>query len=223
MRKTTDALALDRLGGWDSLDPSEQQTVIQNSIAVLKARQAEGQSVYEIGRHLITLREILYPRKMWTEFLRFTFRMSVATGFRYIKYTKTMDKKLSPPIIDVVIEMGYSIPLKALEASRPPKTEDKDQIVRYLDRLSARPARTTSIEVTPDFALKNLLNEVILTVNKLPPNGRTRQAFLTRFIGMVLAQHGYSQETTFSPVEFPDEFRVFRGRPRLTDRSTEVA
>ena len=222
MRRTNETLALEKIGGWETLDASEQQTVRERTLRVLKNRQNEEKSVYEIGRDLIELRQILHPKKMWTEFLRSKFHMSVATSFRYIKYTRTMERKLSPPIIDMVLEMGYSIPLKALEASRPPKTEDRDQIVRYLDRLSARPARVASIEVTPDFALKNLLNEVILTTNKLPENGRTRQAFIVRFIGMTLAQFGY-QETTFKPIEIPDEFRVFRGRPRLSDRSSDVA
>lgn len=227
MRRTIDVLALESLDGWNDLNKSEQETIKTETEAVILARQAEQQSSLEVGKRLTRIREILEPRRgMWKEYLQSSFKMSVATAYRYIKNYEVSERKLPKPILNMAIQMGYTIPIRALENSRPPKTTDRAGIIRFLDRISTRPVRVQTIELTPDEALKHLLNEVILTVDKLPKNGRTRSSVLQRFVGMVLTQYGYEQETSFTPIEIPDFLRVFRGRPtleRLNSPKQEVA
>jgi hypothetical protein len=217
VRKSTELVSLESLTGWDTLEKNEQSSVTKSTESAKLNRASMRQSRLAFGADLIAVREVLMPKGMWTGYCRSIFHMSVATAFRYTKHYEVISKKIEQPLIDFAIEAGYEIPLKALEASRPPKTEDPDEMVRFLERINAsEKKKVVVIEYDPNDVLKDVLHDSELGYGRLPQDKRTRNNFIHNYIGMLMTLFGIGHEQSFKPVAIPDHFRVVKGRPRLS-------
>lgn len=213
--KSAQSIALEKIDGWDTLEQREVEIVVNATQLAREARRQERQSKMQFGKQLQIVREILEPRRLWMAYLKAAFHMSAATGYRYIKYYEVTEQKLPKQVLTVALNMGYDIPISVLETTRPPKTDDHETIVRYLERVTLIRPRATSIERSTDDIVKEWLHAVVLGWPKLPPNPRTRANVIRNYIGMLMTQFGIGNEQTFAPVAIPDNFRVIRGRPRL--------
>lgn len=210
---TPDLAELESLEGWAQLDIDEQHTVVSQAEALAKALHQEGQSKLSIGSHLMAIRGVLQPKRMWTSFLRQKFHMSVATAFRYIAEHETVSKALPANVMSIAMSRGYKIKPQAIAKNPPPKTTDTKQIVHYLDKL-VRPEKSKVVVVEAldtDLALKECLNFCKTRFSKVP-SGRARTNFTRALIGMLLTTFGMSEQT-LAPVGVPDFFKAKRGRP----------
>ena len=219
-KKVVTQTELTFIEGWENLSAEEQGTVRDETQAARTALISEGQSRLTVGEHLIAIRDILEPKKMWTSYLRTTFHMSVATAFRYIKYFEVNAKRLPKPVFAVALEMGYSLPAKAIESTNPPKTDDREKIMQYLDRINKPAPKSQPAESNPDELMKSCIHFVGLQFSKLPKNSRIRGNFARNLIGMEMTVFGMGNEQSFAPVGIPENFRVVRGRPRKIPASS---
>lgn len=217
MPKNSTSVALEKIEGWDLLEQAELETVLTNDAIAVEARQGELQNKLKFGKALIEIKAVLEPKRgLWMAYLKHRFHMSIPTAYRYIERVEKAEAKLPKPVVNLAIKLGYDINPKNIENTRPPQTNDHQEIIRYLDRVTLiRPPKPSSTEQSPDEFLKNGLNCVILGWDKLPQNPRSRANTLRTYIGMLMTQFGISNPTTFDPVAIPDHLRVFRGRPRL--------
>lgn len=215
MPKST-SVALDKIEGWDLLEQNEIETVLTNDAIAVEARQSELENKLKFGKALLEIREVLEPKRgLWMAYLKHRFHMSIPTAYRYIDRVEKTEAKLPKPVVNLAIKLGYDINPKAIENTRPPQSNDQEEIKRYLDRVTTIRPKATSIEPpSSDTLIKEWLNCVILGWNKLPQNPRTRANVLRNYIGMLMTQFGISNPTSFEPVAIPDHVRVYRGRPR---------
>lgn len=210
------SVALEKIEGWDLLEQSEIETVLTNDAIAVEARQGELENKMKFGRALREIREVLEPKRgLWMAYLKHRFHMSIPTAYRYIDRADKVDEKLHPQIIKAAIKLGYDINPKAIEHTRPPLPNDHSEIVRYLDRVTTLRPKSISIERTTDDIVKNWLHCVELGWDKLPQNSRSRANALRNYIGMLMTRFGISNPTTFEPIAIPEEYRVYRGRPRM--------
>ena len=210
---TPDLAELQTLEGWDQLDPDERETIVTQADALAKALHQEGQSKLSIGSHLVAIRGILQPKKMWTGFLRKSFHMSVATAFRYISEHETVSKALPSNIMNIAMSRGYKIKPQAIAKNPPPKTTDTKEIVHYLDKLVRIPkSKVVVVEaLDTDLMLKECLNFCKTRFARVP-SGRAKTNFTRALIGMLLTSFGMSEQT-LAPVAVPAFFAAKRGRP----------
>lgn len=214
VKKTSENAALESLNGWDTLEQTQQLTISQHTESGKKHLSDTRRSRLAFGADLAAVRPILMEKEMWTDYCRSIFHMSVATAFRYVKYYETTSKKLPQPLIDFAIQTGYEIPLKAVESSRPPKTEDPDEMTKYLERINVKEKKIIVIEHNPDSVLKDLLHEAELAYNRLPKHSRTRSNFINNLFGMLMTVFGIGHKQTFEPAAIPEHFKIVRGRPK---------
>lgn len=216
MAKNSQSVALERIEGWDLLEQSEIQIVLTNDAIAVETRQGELENKLRFGRALREIREVLEPKRgLWMAYLKHRFHMSIPTAYRYIDRADKVDRKLSLPIVKTAIRLGYDINPRAIENTRPPQTNDHDDIVRYLDRVTTIRPRSVSIERSTDDIVKGWLHCVELGWEKLPQHSRSRANALRSYIGMLMTRFGISNPTTFDPIAIPEEYRVYRGRPRI--------
>lgn len=211
------SVALEKIEGWDLLEQAEINTVLKNDAIAVEARKGELENKMAFGRALTEIRQVLEPKRgLWMAYLKHRFHMSIPTAYRYIERVEKAEAKLPKPVMNMAIKLGYDINPKAIENTRPPQTNDHEEIKRYLDRVTfIRPKSAVATEKSTDDVLKEWLNCVILGWNKLPANPRSRANTLRTFQGMLLTQFGISNPMTIEPVAIPDHLRVYRGRPSL--------
>lgn len=224
--KTNESPRLDDLKGWSKLEHREQQVVRNETKAVAEALDNEKESKLEAGKHLIELRKILQPHGMFLAHIAANFRyddrpMGRATAYRYMDYYTETSKKLSKPVLEIVMRRGYRPEqMKLLEDNPPPKTSDPVVIRKHLDKLERRPREVKEVPESshhsPDTYLKEVINFAANRYDRLPRNARTRTAWVTSLIGMLLTRFGWGTAQTFEPMAIPDKFKSApRGRPKL--------
>lgn len=214
MSHSPDVSLLENLPGWGELKENARDEVKNETIAAYEDRKTERESRLSLGKRLSHVRSILEPVGGWVSWCHDVFNMSVATAYRYIKNFQIVSNKVPKPVLTVALQLGYELPAKKIESSRPPKSQNQQEIVRYLERInSSTKSKVVVIEHNPDDVLKVLLNEFILGFNKLPKIPRTRTTAFTRLVGMMMTQTGFTKPMSFEPVAIPDRMRVHRGRP----------
>lgn len=205
------------LKGWSKLEHHEQQVVREETKAVTEARRNEDESRLEVGKHLIELRKILEPHGMFLAHIKSSFGFSRATAYRYMDEYTDASKKLSKPVLEIVMRRGYRPEqMKLLQDNPPPKTSDPVVIRKHLDKIERMPreVKPEPIHHSADTYLKECLNFVSNRYDKLPRNSRTRTAWVVSLIGMLMTKFGWGSGQTFEPMAIPDMLKTFRGRPK---------
>lgn len=206
--------ALPALDGWDSLEKEEQDVVTAETSALDKALRDEGNARIAVGEHLYNIREVLEPKRVWNKFLLSITRFSRATAYRYISVYTAAKNLLPEPVMQAAMLRGMNrIDLDAVRELPPPRSSNVTVINEYLNELSNRPSAPREETYDPNLLKRECLNFVKLRYDRIPAVGRSRSAWLTSLIGMMLTQHGITQPTTITPVPIPESFKVARGRP----------
>jgi hypothetical protein len=205
---------------WLKLEAKEQRVVLVETQALTEALVTYGMSRLAVGEHLNNLQAVLAPKKMFGKFLKTQCRFSVATAHRYIdSYLKTKDR-IPEAILRTAIARGYDvIDAKVVDKLPPPKTEDREKIVTYLEKVESARKEARQITAIPDYDSEVMKKEVInfigLRYDRLPANPRLRQKWASEVIGMMLFRFKM-KSSEFDPIEIPVGFQVVRGRPRVT-------
>lgn len=203
--------------GWAKLNPEEQKKVKQEATLVIEARKLEGKSKAAQGQHLLSLKVILEPKRLFTAFVLHNFHMSKATAYRYMEIFEIAEKVLPAPILEAAIERGTPIRKNLIAENPPPKTTDPVVISQYLSKLEELPQRNpkAALETDPEQLMKECVNFVGTRYSRLEGTPRQKQKWVSNLIGMLLTKFGVETNIKFSPVDIPNNFTVQRGRPAL--------
>lgn len=203
--------------GWAKLNPEEQKAVKQEADAVFEARKLEGKSKAAMGQHLLNLRVILEPKRIFVSFIKYNFHMSRATAYRYMDLYETGGKLLPAPILEAAITRGTAIRKELIADNPPPKTDDPMQITAYLKKLEELPQRkpVAALETDPEQLMKECVNFVGTRYSRLEGTSRSKQKWVGNLIGMLLTKFEIHTATKFAPQEIPSAFTVQRGRPAI--------
>lgn len=218
------------LSWWKKLSAQEQTAVIGESQQLGSSLLQFGQARLAVGQHLEKIQAILEPHNVFQKFLK-TFRFSPRTAYRYISGFKNASSMLPAPIVKAAMARGVPIvgdtdakPLgvytEVVKTLPPPQAPTEQQANQYLDALEKmrRETRTTNVLELPvgdpNTLLKETLRFAALRYKRLPHNKRTREAWASRLVGMLLAEFGLVGQHTFSSIPVPVEFQVQRGRPK---------
>jgi len=214
VRKGTEVVSLDDLFGWEQLQQDEQATIRKETEAARSSLKQESASRLEAGEHLANIRKAAKLDKMWLQICRTQLGISVASAYRYINKFQKTAKKLPRPFMAVAKERGYNISLSAVELNPPPQTDDKREMVKYLETVSVPSGgkRVVSIESNPVALEKRAFHEFDLAWQRI--HGRANPGFLNRHIGMLLTLAGIGHKQSFEPQAIPEGFFIRPGRPK---------
>jgi hypothetical protein len=209
--------SLETLDGWDQLNKEEMELVRSKSQSLSEALYIERKSRVATGKILIELRAILEPKGMWRTFLDTGYRMSRSTAYNYINDYNILAESLPAEFVEIVIQRGYNLRREVLKRMPPPKTEDPEKIIHYLEAVQKKEPKATPVVVVndpPDEILKDCVHYVGKRWKKLPKRGHIRERFKTDFMNMCLWVFGATSAERFHPIEVPPHLTVYRGRPR---------
>lgn len=209
---------LNALTDWEELTATEQTTVKQETAALDKALLAAGNARLAIGQHLYRIREILEPRRMFTQYIvAHSHLRSKATAYRYIDIYTAAKTILPAPVLRIALLRGNDrLNVKLMEATPAPKTTNMVKINEYLDAMEKPGPRLVESDNTPNQLQKECYNYVHLRFQRLPNNGKTRANWLHSLAGMLLAELGVGNAVSIEPIAIPEDYRVTRGRPKKT-------
>ena len=206
---------------WGVLTASEQRRVLIETQALTEEMVKYGMSRLAIGERLLNIRDVLEPKRKFVNFLNTQCRFSRATAYRYINTYLSVKDRVPELVLRTAIARGFDITNAALvEKMPPPTTHDRTKIVKYLEKVEEyrREERSTAAdpEYDPDTLMRETLNFVSMRFSRLALSAKQREEWLEQLIGMILSDLGVQEEQSFAPVPVPEEFRVIRGRPRIT-------
>lgn len=213
------AADLRTISGWEQLKAADENTVLVRTEATANALKSEGQSRLEAGKNLLEVREILLPLKIWVSYLRTAFHMSERTGYRYIQEYEDTAKTFqsAPKVLDIAMARGYKAVARPelVRRNPPPKTEDMQKIVQYLDTLEESPPEPRSNGNGDSFSLEDRLKICFRMVashyDKLLGK-RDRTTFARTLLSLELTKFGMGSADV-RPAAVPEEY-TSRGRPR---------
>lgn len=203
------------LKGWSSLNETEQATIKQETQGLEADITQQGKTNLSIGQHLLAIRPILEPKRMFVAYLR-NFRFSRATAYRYIDQYQAVSERLPAQVVNIAIAKGFTnIKPASIEEVPMPKTENPEKIVEWLGKVE-KMRKPTPREETYDseILLKECYNFVHIRFQRLPNVGRTRPAWMKKLCGMLMTELGVAGDQSISPVAIPSEYRAVRGRPK---------
>lgn len=218
---------LETLPGWQDLDAASRRTVQAETQQLGQSFDGFIRSRLAVGEHFTRIHAVLEPRRMFSRFCEaYNLNRSTANGF--IASYANAKKSLPTEVLAVAAARGVNImgsssdsrPLgKYTDAVRklpPPKTQDPQQIVDWLDELETirKKAKKKAAEVEPDVdeLLKDAYRYIVLRLDRVP--SRRRRAWLNRLVGMSLAKIGVASSQSFDPEAAPEDFVPVIGRPR---------
>lgn len=224
------------LSWWDKLNKDEQTAVKTEGEQLAVALLNYGRSRLAVGEHLLKIKEVLEPHKLFVKFLR-NFHFSVKSAYRYMNGFTNAKKMLAEPVLQGAMARGLNMigesedkPLGIYtEAARqlpPPTNPTAQQVNAWLDsvetvRKKLRGSTINSVATIeaqvgdPELMLKECVRFVENRYKKLPANGRTRTAWAHRLVSYVMTVAGIEHAETVKPVAIPEGFRAAVGRPRL--------
>lgn len=216
---------LNALTDWETLSSSEQTTVKQETAALDKALLQAGNARLAIGEHLFRIREILEPKRMFTQYiLAHSHLRSKATAYRYIDIYTAARTILPAPVLRIALLRGNDkLNIKLMEATPAPKTTNIVRINEYLDEMERPGPRLVENDNTPTQLQKECYNYVHLRFQRLPNNSKTRTNWLHALAGMLLAELGVSGAQSIEPIAIPAGFRAVRGRPVTKGNAKKTA
>jgi hypothetical protein len=236
--------AFTQLAWWGRLDAEEKKAVERESNELARARFHEGASKLEMGKHLIALRDLLEPHRVFVKHLK-NFRMSFKTAYRYINAYKNAEKRFPPAVLSVLMARGWEIlgeseskpygkytpVIQAHKQLTPPKTSDPVEIVDWAKKVEAgykeyrSEIRTGTIlpdeRADPEVLLGRAVRSARSCFQKLPRNHKTRASWVNKLVGMMLNELGVSGEQSFSPIAISEDFRQQFLRPVGRPRTLE--
>lgn len=228
--------AYTELKGWDALTPEEQNAVKTEGEQLAVALLNHGRSKLAIGEHLLKIKAVLEPKKMFVRFLK-TYHFTVKTAYRYMNGFTNAQSQLPEPVLQAAMARGYNMlgesndrPLgiytEAVKQLPPPETQSPEQVNTWLDSVEAvrkktRGTRTVAInEVSVPQDTETLLKETFRfidsRINKVPARERTK--FAQDVISYTMTLAGMTKPRSFAPAEIPQGFKAERGRPRLVQQ-----
>jgi hypothetical protein len=223
--------------GWESLEPEEQDVVVEQGRLLAEALVDNSRSSLAIGEHLTKLQEVLEPKRMFVKFLK-NFHFSQRTAYRYMTAYQYAKEKLPDLALKLAAArgmnfVGYSAekPLgvytEVVKRLPPPETNSRREIQEWLEeideRTKARRKRAKTPRLgDPDELLEQVYRFIHLRVQQLPGHHKTRGSFLRSIVGMLMTELGLGTPQSFSPASIPDTFRRGRGRPRLDSSGAEA-
>jgi len=202
------------------LTAEEQRTVLVHTQGASEELAKCGFSKLAAAEHLLKIRDILLPKRVFKHFLRHNFpTCSVATAYRWIESYETAKQNLPDGVMQVAMAQGYHvIDAEMVKKAPPPRTQDRSKIVAYLSKLSTmkREVRTAELsEPNADDLMRECFNFCVTRFEKLPEGGTTRSRCLYSLFGMLMFQLGFGVKQEFEPLEVPPGYRAVRGRPKL--------
>jgi hypothetical protein len=207
---------LEEISGWASLAVQDQKSVKDQTQLLFDSIQDAGKARLRIGQHLVKVRDILEPKRMFNNYL-LGLNFSRATAYRMIEDYEKSRTILPPPFMQVAILRGnQTLKAETIKALPPPKTASPVLINEYFDKAEKyqRTQRAKRSETDPETLKKIIVNQVRLQYDKLPDDDtRFNRAWLRSIAGMVLTIGGISEEISIVPQKIPKDFFVPVGRP----------
>lgn len=217
MRKpvTTEAINPEKFQGWGKLEPLEQTKLTVEIQAFERAADAFEMSTLEVGEHLDNINRVLSPKRQFNKWLLWWLegrKKAKSRSWAYQAMKEYQELRSSTPklVLEIAKERGTKLNAQALVHNPPPKTNNRSEIIHYLDSQ-----KLTRVEVvkSSDTLLRECVNFVSTRWGQLPRNSaKTKNAFIHDLIGMLLGKFGIASPQTFSPVAAPDTFK--RGRKK---------
>jgi len=218
--------------GWAKLNATKlsdaEQQVVQHEVkAVLEARKSEAKSKEAIGLHLRNMKDILEPKRIFVSSIKYFFKWSRATAYRYMDLAEVAESILPGPVFEAAIERGTPIRKEVIAQNPPPNTTNPQKISEYLTKLEEMPIRRpqAALETNPEILAKEVVNFAGIRMDRLKASGkdaRFMQSWTLNVVGMFLTKLGIAAELKVAPVAIPESFVVHRGAPRK-DTETKVA
>ena len=206
----------EKFHGWSKLEPLEQTKLTVEIQALEKAADAFEMSTLEVGEHLDNINRVLSPKRQFNKWLMWWLegrKKAKSRSWAYQAMKEYQDLREHTPklVLQIAKERGTKLKARALVLNPPPRTEDRSEIVRYLDSQ-----KLTRVEVvkSSDTLLKECVNFVSTRWSQLPNNNKTRTAFMQALIGMLLGKFGVASTQSFAPMAVPDTFKAQRGRKK---------
>jgi hypothetical protein len=223
---------------WQALTSDEQKKVERETQDVAFALIMEGTGKLQQGLHLLELRRILEGKGVFVRHLQLLFRkMSVKTAYRRIAQYENARRKFSEPLVKAIMARGldlvgdtdklpYGKYTPIIRQLPPPKSEDKQVISEWLDRVeeaykkrrsdirTERVIDYDSVHPPTDALIRAAFRHVRIKFRKIPPNHRSRA--LKELFGYLLAEFDGSG-VHVSPVEAPADFRRGPGKPKTIE------
>jgi len=205
----------------------DQKVVLQKVKAILHERKTLAQSEEAIGQNLREMKTILEPKRIFVSSIKYFFRWSKATAYRYMAKAEIAESMLPGPIFEAAIERGTPLKKELITQNPPPNTTDPQKISAYLDTLEELPQRRpqAALETDPEILAKEVLNFAGIRLSRLQASGRDLKfvhKWTLTLAGMLLTKAGVNAEVRLAPVAIPDSFIVHRGAPRK-DTETKAA
>lgn len=232
------------LNWWDRLDATEQKTVKTEGEHLAIALLNHGRSRLAIGEHLVNIRTVLEPKKLFVKFLK-NFHFSVKTAYRYMNGFSNAKRELPETVLSAAMARGYNMigeseqkPLgiytNAVRQLPPPKDPTQSQANQWLDSVEQvrKKSKSSVTEFSPEIVsvpqdpgtlLKECYRFVENRFKKLPENARERSRWMKDLIGYQLFMAGIDKSTAFLPKTPPADFKAERGRPRLVETQAQAA
>lgn len=210
---------LESLKGWESLISQDQQIIQKETKLLIESVYEAGKYRLKIGEHLVKIRDILEPKRMFTKYLK-TLRFSIATAYRFIDNYTGAKTILPSPVMQVALMRGTdSINARLVKAFPPPKSNDVTVISTYLDKLAKKergqkePDQSTLAETMK----KECFNFIRTRWERLPADmtKREKTAWMNDLRGMTMTLQGVSNTLTIEASAIPSHYVRPRGRPRL--------
>lgn len=208
--RTPQRTFLDTIPGWEELNPKEQELVRSETHALGEELYFARKSRSAIGKHLVALRAVLEPKKMWSPLLHNGFNMSKSTAYNYINEYLVLSQKLTPVFVEIALRRGLNLNPVVIDANPPPKTEDATEIMSYLQKIQSIRPEASGHDPKPEDILRECVKIVLTRYGRL--HKRSRAKFIQDFVSMLLARTGMSGPQTFTPESVPDKVAVFRSR-----------
>lgn len=209
---------------WEKLSPAEQRTVLIETQALSEEMVNFGMARLAIGQHLVALRDILEPKRIFTKYISRFPSFTVSSAYRWMDIYEDTKAALPEAVLRAALARGYDvIDLKLVEKNPPPKTANRVQIMQYLNGIHEKSKKekikAASVEVEYDeyTLLRESFNFVMSRLGRLPrPTKHQQTKALRDLVGLILTTIGIEEETSFSPIDVPEDMIARRGRPPLT-------
>lgn len=227
-----DSPITESFAGWAKLNATkiseEDQKVVMHEVeAVFEARKNEARSKEAIGQHLRKLKEILEPKRIFVSSIKYFFKMSRATAYRYMEMAEVAETILPGPVFEAAIERGTPIRKETIQQMPPPNTTDVAEISAYLSKLEELPQRRpqAALETDEEVLAKEIVNFAGTRIDRLKASNKDVdvESFTKRVVALILTKAGIKTQQKVVPLDIPESYIVHRGAPRKEQPDKKAA
>lgn len=214
-----------RLPWWKKFDADDRDLIQHEVRELVKAKIANRVSAWVMGEHLLKLRELLEPQRVFIKTLRrLKLGFSQRTAYRYIDDYLEAARRLPEPVLRGAIQRSLDLTENMLKRlPPPPKNPEKvsewlDQAERTRRMVRARKGGKISkesrgIQADPRVMQVEVYRYFCTRFRRLPRRGETRREWTIELLGFLLSECAGCSGATVTPVPIPDGFRAKPGRP----------